>query len=149
MWVFSLFLLVALSPLSHVSNLPATNCLLKVYSTSNTLERKLECQNFWTKTQYQRRIKREKLNKLAKNEIRRLEEREYTGIFTRKIQEFPGKCTSNIQKQTFFLLWSSSTRENIMDRGITTGCYGTRCPFSLGGMDMFWRVLKIFTYLTH
>lgn len=39
---------------------------------------------------------------MAKNEIRRLEEREYTGIFTRKIQEIPGKCTSNIQKQTFF-----------------------------------------------
>ena len=93
-----------LSPLSHVSNLPATNCLLKVYSTSNTLERKLECQNFWTKTQYQRRIKREKLKKLAKNEIRRLEDREYTGIFTRKIQEIPGKCTSNIQKQTYFIM---------------------------------------------
>lgn len=37
----------------------------------------------------------------------------------------------------------------LMGLGLTTGCYGTRCPFSLGGMDMFWRVLKIFTYLTH
>ena len=149
MWVFSLFLLVALSPLSHVSNLPATNCLLKVYSTSNTLERKLECQNFWTKTQYQRRIKREKLNKLAKNEIRRLEEREYTGIFYEENSRISRKMYIQHPETDFFLSWNSSTRENIMDRGITTGCYGTRCPFSLGGMDMFWRVLKIFTYLTH
>lgn len=25
----------------------------------------------------------------------------------------------------------------LMGLGLTTGCYGTRCPFSLGGMDMF------------